>query len=146
MELLLANKFYIKKYFPILCCLNKIYVGKSSCTYQCVQNSNSAIWGNSWLVLLKNSINISNNVNLILNTYRCPFFFKMLLKIFDVVLQLRPCRRVSKTVWKWKGSGINWKLSFLHRLTFNWCTSWRRVAARWWRQWAKNQCRPIKTW
>ena len=38
----------------------------------------------------KNTINISNNVNLILNTYRC-LIFKLLLRNFDVVRQLRPC-------------------------------------------------------
>ena len=35
---------------------------------------NSTISENSWLVLMKNTINISYNVNLILNTYRCLFF------------------------------------------------------------------------
>ena len=30
-------------------------------------------WENSWLELMKNSINISKNVNLIFNTYRCLF-------------------------------------------------------------------------
>ena len=33
----------------------------------------------------------------------------------------------------------NWNTSFLPCLIFNWCTFSRRVAARWWRQWAKNQ-------
>ena len=48
---------------------------------------------------MKNTINIPNNVNLIVNTYRSHFFFKLLLRTFDVVRQLRPCnaRRVSKT-------------------------------------------------
>ena len=32
------------------------------------------IWENSWLALMKNTINISNNINLILNTYKCLFF------------------------------------------------------------------------
>ena len=31
------------------------------------------------------------------------------------------------------------KPSFLPRLIFNWRTFSRRVTARWWRQWAKNQ-------
>ena len=39
------------------------------------------------LALMKNTINVSNNVNLILNTYRCLFFFKLLLRTFDVVRQ-----------------------------------------------------------
>ena len=49
------------------------------------------------MALMKNSINISNNVNLILNTYKC-FFLKLLLRIFNVVRQLRPCnaRQASK--------------------------------------------------
>ena len=33
----------------------------------------------------------------------------------------------------------NWKPSFLPHLIFNWRTFSRRVTARWWRQWAKNQ-------
>ena len=33
----------------------------------------------------------------------------------------------------------NWKPSFLHLLIFNWRIFSRRVTARWWRQWAKNQ-------
>ena len=33
----------------------------------------------------------------------------------------------------------NWKPSFLSRLKFNWRTFWRRVTARWYHQWAKNQ-------
>ena len=33
----------------------------------------------------------------------------------------------------------NLKPSFLPRLNFNWCTFSRRITARWWRQWAKNQ-------
>ena len=37
---------------------------------------------------MKNTINISNNANLILNTYRC-LFFKLLLRVFSVVQQLR---------------------------------------------------------
>ena len=48
---------------------------------------------------MKNTINVSKNVNLVLNTYRC-LFFKLLLSAFDVVRQLR------STAWKWKGSGI----------------------------------------
>ena len=50
---------------------------------------------------MKNSINVSNNVNLIRDTYRC-LFLKQLLRIFDVVQKLRPsyARRVSKTQWK----------------------------------------------
>ena len=41
----------------------------------------------------------------------------------------------------------NWKPSFLPRLIFNWRTFSRRVTARWWRQWAKNQikCVTIRT-
>ena len=34
-----------------------------------------------------------------------------------------------------------WKPSFLYRLIFNWRTFSRRVTARWWRQWVKNQVR-----
>ena len=41
---------------------------------------------------MKNSINITNNVDLMFNTYRC-LFFKLLLRIFDVVGQLRPCKQ-----------------------------------------------------
>ena len=37
---------------------------------------------------MKNTINVSNNVNLILNIYRCLFF------------------QTATVVWKWKGSGI----------------------------------------
>ena len=48
---------------------------------------------------MKNTINVSNKANLILNTYRC-FFFKLLLRVFNVVQQLR------STAWKWKGSII----------------------------------------
>ena len=48
---------------------------------------------------MKNTIDVSNNVNLILNTYRCLFFFKLLLRTFDVVQQL------CSTAWKWKRSG-----------------------------------------
>ena len=33
----------------------------------------------------------------------------------------------------------NWKSSFLSLLIFDWCTFWRQVTARWWRQSAKNQ-------
>ena len=33
----------------------------------------------------------------------------------------------------------NWKPSSLHDLVFNWRTFSRRITARWWRQWAKNQ-------
>ena len=56
---------------------------------------------------MKNSINITKNVNLILDTYRCRFL-KLLLRIFYVVHYLRPwqAKRVSKTAWKWKGSVI----------------------------------------
>ena len=32
-----------------------------------------------------------------------------------------------------------WKPSFLPLLIFDWCTFSRRVTARWWRQWVKNQ-------
>ena len=42
---------------------------------------------------MNNSINISNNVNLILNTYRC---LKLLHRIFDVAQQLRPCKTSHK--------------------------------------------------
>ena len=49
---------------------------------------------------MKNSISISNNVNSIINTYKCLFFFKLLLRIFDVII------RFIKTVWKLKGSKI----------------------------------------
>ena len=35
---------------------------------------NRAIWENYWLVLMKNTIDVSNNVNLILKTYRCLFY------------------------------------------------------------------------
>ena len=45
---------------------------------------------------MKNTINVSNNANLILNTYRC-LFFKLLLRVFNVVQHLR------STAWKWKG-------------------------------------------
>ena len=31
---------------------------------------NNAIWENQWLVQMENTINVSNNVDLILNTYR----------------------------------------------------------------------------
>ena len=40
---------------------------------------------------MKNSMNISNDANLILNTYKC-LFFKLLLRIFDVVGQIRLCK------------------------------------------------------
>ena len=40
------------------------------------------------MALLKNSVNIFNNVNLINDTYKY-FFFKLLLRIFDAVWQLR---------------------------------------------------------
>ena len=33
----------------------------------------------------------------------------------------------------------NWKPSFLPLLILDWCTFWRRVTARWWRQSAKSQ-------
>ena len=48
------------------------------------------VWENSWLALMKNSIDKSNNVNLILNTYTDVFFIKLLLRIFDVVWKLWP--------------------------------------------------------
>ena len=38
---------------------------------------------------MKNSKNVSKNVNLILHSYK-GFFFKLLLKIFDVVGQVQP--------------------------------------------------------
>ena len=41
--------------------------------------------------LIKNLINISNNVNLIIDTYKC-LFTQLLLRIFDVVRQLGPFR------------------------------------------------------
>ena len=45
------------------------------CQWQCSYKLyNSAIWENSWLALMKNTIYLANNVNLILNTYRCLFF------------------------------------------------------------------------
>ena len=52
--------------------------------------------------------NISDNINLILNTYR-SLFFKLLLRVFNVVRLLRPChaghaRR--QTAWKRKDAGI----------------------------------------
>ena len=56
------------------------------------------------LALMKNTINVSNNVSLVLNTYKCLlffFFFKLLMRTFDVVRQLR------STAWKWKGCGIS---------------------------------------
>ena len=39
---------------------------------------------------MKNSKNVSDNVNLILHSYKGFFFFKLLLKIFDVVGQVQP--------------------------------------------------------
>ena len=48
------------------------------------------VWENSWLALMRNSIDKSYNVNLILNTYTDVFFIKLLLRIFDVVWKLRP--------------------------------------------------------
>ena len=47
------------------------------CQWQCIQTfyiTVQSIWENSSLALMKNTINVSNNVNLILNTYRCLFF------------------------------------------------------------------------
>ena len=40
---------------------------------------------------MKNSINVFNNINVILNTYKC-LFFNQLLRIFDVVGLLRLCQ------------------------------------------------------
>ena len=48
------------------------------------------VWENSWLALMRNSIDKSYDVNLILNTYTDVFFIKLLLRIFDVVWKLRP--------------------------------------------------------
>ena len=65
---------------------------------------------------MKNAINISNNVNLIFNTYRC-FFFKLLLRTFDVVWKLRPCyaRRFSKTS---RGEMAKW-LTYAYGMSTN---------------------------
>ena len=49
------------------------------------------------MALTKNTINISNKVNFKLTDV---FFFKLLLRTFDVIQQLRPCHA------RWKGSGI----------------------------------------
>ena len=48
---------------------------------------------------MKNSKNVSNNVNLILHSYK-GFFFKLLLKIFDVVGQVQP----SIVSWRQRGN------------------------------------------
>ena len=48
---------------------------------------------------MKNSKNVSNNVNLILHSYK-GFFFKLLLKIFDVVGQVQP----SIVNWRQRGN------------------------------------------
>ena len=67
------------------------------------QTLNSAIWENSWLKLMKSSISISSNFNLIL------------------VQHLRPCkaRRVSKTAWSGNGK-------VLESATFEVCKLWGR--------------------
>ena len=62
------------------------------------------------------------------NKYQNPMWLKLWLALFNDFLNLlRGC------------ICDNWKPSFLSRLIFNWRTFSRRVAARWWRQWAKNQ-------
>lgn len=48
---------------------------------------------------MKNSKNVSNNVNLILHSYK-GFFLKLLLKIFDVVGQVQP----SIVNWRQRGN------------------------------------------
>ena len=69
----------------------KILMCQWQCSYNC-NLYNSAIWENSWLAVMKNTINISNNVNLVLNTYRCLFFSNcywepsMLFDSFDHVM------------------------------------------------------------
>ena len=63
------------------------YVGKSLYKLLTVQfEKNSEL-----TLLMKKSTNISNKVNLIFTTYKC-IFFKLLLRIFDVFEQLRPCK------------------------------------------------------
>ena len=57
------------------------------------------IWDVSLFPLMKNLNNVSNNVLLILNTYKYIFSFKLLLRIFDVIGQLQP-RLVRQTAWK----------------------------------------------
>ena len=47
---------------------------------------------------MKNSINTSNNVNLIFNTYTF-LFFKLLLRIFILLDSFDHGRQVSKTAW-----------------------------------------------
>ena len=47
--------------------------------------------------------------------------------------------RVQRKTATWGCLCDNWKLSFLPRLIFNWRTFSRRVTARWWPQWIKNQ-------
>ena len=46
---------------------------------------------------MKNTINVSNNVNLILRASRCLFFQ-------TVTEKLRCCSKAFSTAWKWKGS------------------------------------------
>ena len=58
---------------------------------------------------MKNTINISNNVNLILNTYRCLFFQTASenLRCCSTASTM-PCKtsQQDKAAWKWKDSGI----------------------------------------
>ena len=59
---------------------------------------------------MKNTINISNNVNLILNTYRCLFFqtaSENLQCCSTASTMLCKTSQQDKTAWKWKGSGIS---------------------------------------
>ena len=56
------------------------------------------------LLLTKNSINISNNVNVVLNTYKYKYLFLKLLLGYSMWLySYDHGRRVSKTALKWKG-------------------------------------------
>ena len=67
---------------------------------------------------MKNTINISNNANLILNTYRC-LFFKLLLRVFSVVQQLRSERGNGKVLESaLQHSKFCWFLRFFT------CVSW----------------------
>ena len=59
---------------------------ESPCTN--LERDDSTICENSSLSLLKNSNNVSDNINLIRNTYKC-LFFKLLLRILNVIGQLR---------------------------------------------------------
>ena len=71
LELLHFDTLFTNKFTFNIFCLNKIY-GKSWCTS--VQTFNGATWENSWLVLMKNTINTSSNVNLILKLIDVLFF------------------------------------------------------------------------